>query len=201
MQALHDQYGPKESWIKMWEQNQTPWNMVEASLGLQKLEKEKRIPNGKILIPGCGQGLDAFYLSNDQRSVVGLDLYPKIVEENNKKRDEKGLSPEQLNFVSGDFFQFKGQFNVVFDYTFLCALDPSFRTSWADQMQKLIVPGGTLITLMFPLDDHEGGPPFALSVEIYHQLLDEFFECKSIEDTPSFERRKGKEKLGVWIRK
>lgn len=48
---------------------------------------------------------------------------------------------------------------------FLCAMEPRLRPDWAARYANIINKDGVLITLMFPLDDHEGGPPFALSVE------------------------------------
>lgn len=62
-----------------------------------------------------------------------------------------------------------------------------------------------LITLMYPLNGGPGGPPFSLTEDIYHELLDPHWELVWIEEVPEQERRKnappGGEKLAVWKRK
>jgi hypothetical protein len=45
----------------------------------------------------------------------------------------------------------------------LHAVDPPRRPEYADLVARLLGPGGTFIDLAFPLDDHAGGPPFAVS--------------------------------------
>jgi ubiquinone/menaquinone biosynthesis C-methylase UbiE len=207
---IHAEYGPKEGiktlqgWIKMWELDVTPWNKGEAALGLQKLVSENRIPEkGNFLVPGCGQGYDCFLLYNNKRNIVGVDLYEGVIKQNIEKKQK--LYFDKLSFYACDFFQndvlVDNSFDFIFDYTFLCALDPSYRSSWALQLSRLLKSGGMLVTLMYPLSDHEGGPPFALSIEKYHELLDSEFIMNSIEDCKSFPAREGKEKLAIWTRK
>ena len=55
------------------------------------------------------------------------------------------------------------------DLTFLCALDPSARKGWADQMRNLLADGGELLTCL-PIGPREGGPPFAMSVDLVRSL-------------------------------
>lgn len=40
------------------------------------------------------------------------------------------------------------------------------RPAWADKYAEIIQKDGILITLMYPLDGHEGGPPFALNEQV-----------------------------------
>lgn len=62
-----------------------------------------------------------------------------------------------------------------------------------------------LITLQFPLNGQPGGPPFSLSTDIYHELLDEHWEEIWGQEVPEELRRKtgppGGERLAVWRRK
>ncbi|KAJ1503748.1 hypothetical protein HMI56_001973 [Coelomomyces lativittatus] len=103
-----------------------------------------------------------------------------------------------------DFFSptsFSETFDVVYDYTFLCALPLSLRPPWAQRMATLVRPGGTLVTLLFPIADHTDGPPFAVNVDVYRGLLSETFKEQSITQCRSFPSREGKEMLGLWVRK
>ncbi|BFZ53790.1 hypothetical protein PYCC9005_000821 [Savitreella phatthalungensis] len=87
-------------------------------------------------------------------------------------------SPTDASVVLGDFFDETQswstgkKYDLVYDYTFLCALPPSRRPDWARRMSEVIAPRGVLITLQHPLDaGHGGGPPFSLTTELYDELL------------------------------
>ena len=63
-------------------------------------------------------------------------------------------------------------FDFIYDYTFLCALDITVRTLWAEKMSDLLNIGGELMTLIFPLSEtKEGGPPFKMSFKLLRDLL------------------------------
>ena len=72
------------------------------------------------------------------------------------------------------------------------------RPKWAEKMTRLIRPGGYLLTLMFPISQHIGGPPFAVSPQLYNELLGKSFDMLWIRDCPSVEPRNGREKLALW---
>lgn len=65
------------------------------------------------------------------------------------------------------------KFDLIFDYTFLCALPRELRPTWAKRMSELLAPDGFLICLEWPLQKSpkEGGPPHGLSAELYEELL------------------------------
>ena len=79
------------------------------------------------------------------------------------------------------------KFDFIYDYTFLCALDPSMRKTWASKMSDLVKPGGELLTLIFPIsEEREGGPPFRVSLQIVKDLLEPAgFEAFQLELLPS----------------
>lgn len=57
---------------------------------------------------------------------------------------------------------------------FLCAMHPDMRGRWAEAWASQIMPGGELVTLMFPVDaakPRDEGPPFPLTPELYTELL------------------------------
>lgn len=45
-------------------------------------------------------------------------------------------------------------------------MEPRVRPDWAARYRDIIAKDGVLITLMFPIDGHEGGPPFALNEQM-----------------------------------
>jgi len=148
----------------------------------------------RALVPGCGRGYDVLLFAQHGYDAVGVEVAEKAVEsakqfiaeeeEKTRKSNQNGEIQQQgkAEFVVGDFFQDSwlhkvgveaGQWDVIYDYTFLCALPPTFRPKWAARMKSLLKPGGLLICLEFPLykDPATGGPPFGLTSEIYCDLL------------------------------
>ncbi|KAL6909542.1 hypothetical protein ACP4OV_001823 [Aristida adscensionis] len=107
-------------------------------------------------------------------------------------------------FVAADFFSWEpqGKFDLIFDYTFFCALHPSMRSAWAKRMADLLKPDGELITLMYLVEGQEAGPPFNTTVLDYEEVLNPLgFQITCIQDNQvAVEPRKGMEKLARWKR-
>ncbi|KAI8870446.1 Thiopurine S-methyltransferase [Ramicandelaber brevisporus] len=193
-------------WDAAWEQSVTPWRLGQSAPALQDLVKNNKFPlpaTGRVLVPGCGDGHDVLFLGTPERPALGLDISPLAVQEANKVRDALGVSAEVASYTAADFFTLEGEFTIIYDYTFLCAINPDMRAGWSSQMGKLIQKDGVLVTLMYPLnEEREGGPPFVLSKELYHELLDANFDLVYFDSNVQSEQaRQGREAIGVWRRK
>jgi cyclopropane fatty-acyl-phospholipid synthase-like methyltransferase len=140
------------------------------------------------LVPGCGRGYDVLTLASESRVAIGLDCSEEAMKQAEQLRDSRGIPRERAQFVVGNFFDypFGQKFNLVYDLTFFCALPPESRSKWAKRMKEIIEPGGELVTVLFPIGDYEGGPPYAMSLELYKQFLEplgfESFYMKNISD-------------------
>lgn len=83
-----------------------------------------------------------------------------------------------MQFLLGDFFDSDWhdgrKFDLIYDYTFLCALLPELRCDWAKRINELLTPAGVLVCLEFPLykDVNTPGPPFGMK-GVYWNLLAE----------------------------
>ncbi|KAG6388383.1 hypothetical protein SASPL_149808 [Salvia splendens] len=190
-------------WDKCWEEGLTPWDLGGPTPILVHLHSTRSLPMGRALVPGCGSGYDVVEIASAERYVVGLDISDIAIK---KAMELKSGSPkaEHCTFLKTDFFTWCPDqlFDLIFDYTFFCAIEPVLRSSWAKKMSELLKPDGELITLMYPIDDHEGGPPFKVSVSDYEEVLHPVgFEATCISDNElAISRRKGREKLGRWRR-
>ncbi|KAG5523056.1 hypothetical protein RHGRI_035016 [Rhododendron griersonianum] len=116
------------------------------------------IPHGST---SSAFGYDVVAIACPERYVVGVDLSDKAI----KKAVELSSSlpnADYFTFLKEDFFIWHPTelFDLIFDYTFFCAIEPGMRSAWASRMQYLLKPDGELITLMFPISDHVGGPPY-----------------------------------------
>lgn len=95
--------------------------------------------------------------------------------------DNQSSSPGRVHWVSGDFFSDDWlvdagaeKFDLIFDYTFFCAIPPSSRPRWAARMQQLLAhPDGRLVCLEFPTGKHPsaGGPPHSAAFWFYQLHL------------------------------
>lgn len=145
----------------------------------------------RALVPGCGRGYDVLLLASLGYDCYGLDASQTAIDAAAKHRNESQnddrYSPYDSKVGSGeskflvrDFFKDDfleqtngGQFDVIFDYTFLCALPPEMRPSWAKRMSELLASDGHLICLEWPLGKPptDGGPPHGLTSNLYTQLF------------------------------
>ncbi|ODH26282.1 hypothetical protein ACO22_04703 [Paracoccidioides brasiliensis] len=147
----------------------------------------------KALVPGCGRGFDVFLLAGFGYDAYGLEYSDTAVgicrEEAAKVGDNLPVRDEQIGkgkvtFIQGDFFQNDwlekigvgwGGFDLIYDYTFFCALNPVLRPRWALRMSQLLAPSphGNLICLEFPTakDPAAMGPPFASPPAAYMEHL------------------------------
>ncbi|KAK1688850.1 S-adenosyl-L-methionine-dependent methyltransferase [Colletotrichum godetiae] len=101
----------------------------------------------------------------------------------NAIRQPNGAESGSVTWLSGDFFsdswleawpRENKTFDLIFDYTFLCALPPTARPQWSSRISSLLNPStGRLICLEFPSGKplSQPGPPWGLNPDIYLALL------------------------------
>ncbi|PYI03171.1 S-adenosyl-L-methionine-dependent methyltransferase [Aspergillus sclerotiicarbonarius CBS 121057] len=143
----------------------------------------------KALVPGCGKGYDPVMLALHGFDVYGLDISATGVSEARGYAASELQRPQgynfssgnsecpadvgSVNFIKGNVFGSEWErqalngdekFDLVYDYTFLCALHPDLRRQWADRMGQLLRQGGLLVCLEFPMykDPSLPGPPWGL---------------------------------------
>ncbi|KAK4349349.1 hypothetical protein RND71_032104 [Anisodus tanguticus] len=194
---------PSGGWEKCWEKGVTPWDIGQPTPILVHLNQTGGLPKGRALVPGCGSGHDVVAIACPERFVVGLDISENAIKQATKLFSSS-KSAEYFAFLEADFFAWcpTQLFDLIFDYTFFCAIEPEMRPQWASRIQDLLKPDGELITLIFPISDHEGGPPYKVSVSDYEEVLHPVgIRAESIvENHLAIPPRRGREKLGRWKR-
>jgi methyl halide transferase len=171
-------------WNTMWEKGIDPGQAFDTGVVgpcLLNEIKNNRVPQGRALVPGCGRGYDCIALASSSRFVLGIDLAQKAVDAANALKESASgtascTNPENVTFQVQDFFSLPTEsttdkFSFIYDYTFLCAIDPSIRLQWITKMSELVLKDGILLTLIFPICNKDGGPPFAMSLDIVEDLL------------------------------
>ena len=80
----------------------------------------------------------------------------------------------------GDFFNHTGQYDLILEQTFFCALDPSLRTNYVQKMSELLKENGKLVGLLFGVQ-FPNNPPFGGSREEYLSLFSDTFKINLLE--------------------
>jgi len=185
------------SWEALWASGDVPWDAGAPEPGLMAwlARAGGHGPAGRALVPGCGAGYSAAALASPTRRVVGLDLAPSSAQRFAEVAAQAGVQ-RFVEHVVGDFFEVSlgTPFDLIYDYTFLCALPRELRTRWGTRMAELVRPGGTLLCMVFPIitpPPGYQGPPWPLTVDEVRGLLADHFDVLS--ETPSLHTHPGRE--------
>ena len=166
-----------EFWSKRYKDNQTGWDIGYCSTPLKTYFENLADRNITVLIPGAGYGHEAIFLHElGFQHVTVIDLAAEPLEEIQRRCPT--FPKNQL--LQGDFFEHHGQYDLIIEQTFFCAIDPDLRKKYVEKMRSLLKPEGKLIGVLFNRE-FEGGPPFGGNMEDYKSLFSEFFEEVSIE--------------------
>ncbi|KAJ4176549.1 hypothetical protein NW767_015411 [Fusarium falciforme] len=200
----------KSGWVELWDSDESDlWDRGTPSAALidwiesrpAQLNQSTNRRRLRALVPGCGRGYDVVMLALHGFDVIGLELSPKGAEVARAYAESELSDPHEYNYgdpdavlvdgpgsvtiLSGDFFDSswaEAKFDLIYDYTFLCALHPDMRKDWARRMTELLDPAGVLVCLEFPLfkNPDEPGPPWPLQ-GVYWNLLAEGGDGKLID--------------------
>lgn len=173
-QQLNDTY-----WSNRYQNQQTGWDIGTASQPLKEYIQQYNNKNARILIPGCGNAHEAKFLIDEGfQSITLIDISKVLVEE---LQEQLAAYPQQVQIIHGDFFEHEGEYDLIIEQTFFCAIDPVLRKRYAEKMQELLAENGKLVGVLFNRN-FEGGPPFGGTKEEYISIFSPYFEIKTMGD-------------------
>jgi SAM-dependent methyltransferase len=156
-----------EFWDARYASGQTPWDFGGAPAALGRFLARTPSP-GRVLIPGCGSGYEVRAFHEAGAEVVALDFSAGAV-----SRARSLLGPLARCVLHGDFFLHdfgEARFDLVYERTFLCALEPARRPSYARRMAEVLRPGGRLVgTFLYGREPEP--PPYPMTREESGALL------------------------------
>lgn len=169
----------RDYWNERYRQADTGWDIGSASPPLTSYITQLTDKNIRILIPGCGNGYEVEYLLNAGfKQITVIDIAPSLTAAlGNRLHNWAG---KELQIITGNFFELTGQFDLILEQTFFCALDPSLRTAYVSKMASLLSADGKLVGVLFNRL-FEGGPPFGGSKEEYESLFKKEFSRRLME--------------------
>lgn len=173
-QQLDEQF-----WNERYLTHNTGWDIGYISTPLQQYLAQYHNKHASILIPGCGNAYEAAYLlQSGFTQVTVVDISQYAIDAITRR-----LQPyvdNALTVVHADFFDLSGQYDLIVEQTFFCALHPSLRQQYAVHMHELLKPGGKLMGLFFNRT-FDVSPPFGGSIAVYQNLFEPLFKIKKME--------------------
>ncbi len=183
-----------EFWNGRYLNGQTGWDIGRASRPMTEFIDTLTDRSTRILIPGCGNAYEAEYLHDRGFANVHLiDLAPLALQ---RFADRVPGFPKE-NLIKGDFFAHSGNYDLILEQTFFCAIDPGLRPAYASKISELLVPGGRLAGVLFRVPLYDDHPPFGGNAEEYHTYFEVDLEIMRMEPCRnSIEPRQGDE---LWV--
>lgn len=168
----------KSYWENRYTENETGWDIGVVSTPLKMYIDQLKNKNISILIPGAGNGYEFDYLLNKGfHDTYVMDIAQKPLDTILERNEI-----EKKHLIHQDFFEHNGQYDLIIEQTFFCALDPTLRRNYVTKMLELLKPNGKIIGLLFNFELTLQGPPFGGSKEEYIDLFNDYFTIKTLEN-------------------
>ncbi len=186
-------------WNNQYNANSTGWDLGEVSPSIKAYIDQLTNKEMRILIPGCGNTYEAAYLLQQGfTNITVIDIAPTLV----AQLQEKFAGNNHINIVLGDFFTHQGEYDLIFEQTFFCAINPPLRKDYVAKMKELLATGGKLVGVLFDREFEQQGPPFGGCKCQYEPMFEKDFNFKTIEIcNNSFVKRQGTELFINFIKK
>ena len=164
-------------WEAQYQAKNMGWDLGEVSPPIKAYIDNLTDKNISILIPGCGNTYEASYLLQQGFTNLSvIDIAPTLVED----LKEKFADNKNITVILGDFFEHQGQYDLIFEQTFFCALPPTMRQKYVWKMHRLLLNHGVLAGLLFNRT-FEISPPFGGEKSDYELLFKDAFRFLKLD--------------------
>ena len=151
--------------------------------------------DARVLVPLCGKSEDLAWLAAAGHEVVGVEFIESAARTFFEEHElpfeiEPGsrgptLRAAGIAIVVGDFFACTEEdiprCSLAYDRAALVAVAPELRKRYAQQLSRLLVPGGGLLLVSFE-HDLESGPPFSVPPDEVRALFGGSFELDLVDE-------------------
>ncbi len=186
-------------WDTQYREGNTKWDVGGVSTPLKEYFDQLTDKSAAILIPGAGNAYEAEYLDKlGFSNITVVDNSPTVIQQ---FKERVTIFPENKIF-NIDFFKLTGQFDLIIEQTFFCAISPSLRLEYAKKVASLLKPSGKLVGLMFDAPLNTNNPPYGGDCNEYRSYFNPFFDIQIMETSyNSISTRIGKEVFVKIIKK
>ncbi len=174
-----DKINTSSYWQDRYDNGNTQWDIGFPSMPIVGYIDGVKNKDLSILIPGCGNAYEAKYiLDKGFTNLTVIDFAAKPVE---KLKKELSLYKDSVNIIECDFFSHQGQYDLILEQTFFCAITVDKRADYVRQIKTLLSENGKLVGVLFNRS-FNGGPPFGGNIAEYRELFSVHFTSVKIED-------------------
>jgi SAM-dependent methyltransferase len=147
-------------WNNIYETEEVPrFDLQAPSPALVDLLDRLKMPKCRVAVLGAGQGHDAAHFAERGHLVTAFDFSPQAIERIQKMYGHhKTLSTVQADVLNLPT-SWNAQFDVVFEHTCYCAINPTDRNRLVTTWNRILVDRGQLLGVFFAMDK-VGGPPY-----------------------------------------
>jgi ubiquinone/menaquinone biosynthesis C-methylase UbiE len=162
-----------------------PWDIGHPQSVFEALIKDGEITHGRALDIGCGRGDNAIMLAINGCDVTGIDIVEDAITD---AKTKSIIHHVKVNFVVGNALQMdrlfmEAEFDFVIDSGLFNAMTDEERPVFAQQVRRVLKPGGKYFMLCFS-DKEPGdyGPRWISKPEI-ERTFTPFFNIIYIKDS------------------
>lgn len=158
-------------WTDIYREEVKPgFDLQKPAPGLVDTLNKIKIPKSRVLVLGAGPCNDAAYFAQQGHLVTAVDFSEEAF---SRARAQFGNLPN-LQMVVADAFHLPGHFqqsfDLVFEHTCYCAIDPSMRGELVKVWRKVLVDRGHLLGIFFAMSKREGPPYGGSEWEVRERL-------------------------------
>lgn len=182
-------------WSQIYQTENPRWELEQPAPALKDMLPRLKLAKSRVLILGCGSGNDAALFAEQGHVVTAVDISDEALQRAKAKYSQY----KNIHWIQSDIFNLGQEhlqaYDVIFEHTCFCAIDPSRRNELIQIWKRSLAPGGFLLAVLFVMDrKHE--PPFGGSEWEYRERLKKHFQFLFWGRLKnSIERRNGKELL------
>lgn len=180
-------------WSEIYRTEEPRWDLHAPSPALIQLVPKLKLPKMRVIVPGAGTGNDAAWFAQQGHLVTAVDFSDEAVA---KAKERYGHLPN-LKFMKADVFNLpssmNSSFDLVFEHTCYCAIDPDRRNELVRLWRRLLIDHGHLMGVFFAIDKPMGPPYGGSEWEIRSRLQKSFRPLYWTRLRDSHENRFGQE--------
>lgn len=157
--AVNESISSSVFWSEIYQNEQPRWDLHAPSPALTDFVPSLKLQKSKVLVLGSGPGNDAAWFAENGHIVTAVDFSDEAIQ---LSRSRYGHLPN-IEFVKSDIFtlpkEFENKFDLVFEHTCYCAIEPSRRTELMNVWRRSLVNQGHLMAVFF-VHHKPFGPPY-----------------------------------------
>lgn len=146
-------------WSELYRQSKDGWELQAPAPALVDMLPRLKLPRARVLVLGCGRGNDAAFFAESGHIVTAVDISSEAI----KAGRERYGHLTHIQWLQQDIFKipasWNGMYDMIFEHTCYCAIDPSQRDELVRIWNRLLAPQGQLMGVFFAMD-RPAGPPF-----------------------------------------